>query len=348
MPLTNVNDLAELNPQTLIGFVRNLEYPGYELAEFFPDDFVQGNIAQFDKTQLAQEPAVQYRAWDTEAPIGDRQGIQRGFVQLPPLSKKKLLTEEQSLKLRAIELQDWSAYTRQIYDDLSNLTDGVQARWEIDRGALLNTGALTVTGVDGWTVSVDYGVPSGNKPTAGVLWSNTASADIISDLMTWRGTYRTLNRGLSPGLILIGEAVLPYLLQNAALRASMYYGAPNTGPSVLKFADIQNELAAHGLPPIRVITSQATESNGTTAPVFPQNKVVFLPPGGKAGVTSKGVTGAATGLLASGTLKLNEAPGIVGLTWEENDPARRFNLIDACGMPMLGNPNLIFIAQVAA
>lgn len=49
MPLTNVNDLAELNPQTLVGFVRNLEYPGYELAEFFPDDFVQGNIAQFER-----------------------------------------------------------------------------------------------------------------------------------------------------------------------------------------------------------------------------------------------------------------------------------------------------------
>jgi hypothetical protein len=55
------------------------------------------------------------------------------------------LTEEQSLKLRAIELNDWSAYVGQIYNDLANLTDGVQARWEIDRGALLNTGALTVT-----------------------------------------------------------------------------------------------------------------------------------------------------------------------------------------------------------
>jgi hypothetical protein len=94
MPLTNVNDLAELNPQTLVNFVRNLEYPGYELAEFFPDDLVQGNIAQFHKTQLAQEPAVQYRAWDTEAPIGDRQGVPRGLFLLPPLSRKKILTEE--------------------------------------------------------------------------------------------------------------------------------------------------------------------------------------------------------------------------------------------------------------
>jgi site-specific recombinase XerD len=54
---------------------------------------------------------------------------------------------------------------------------------------LLNTCALTVTVVDGWTVTVDYGVLSGNKPTAGVLWSNTGSADIISDLITWRTTY---------------------------------------------------------------------------------------------------------------------------------------------------------------
>jgi len=91
----------------------------------------------------------QYRAWDTEAPIGDRQGVPRGLFLLPPLSKKKILTEEQSLKLRAIELNDWSAYIGQIYNDLANLTDGLQARWEIDRGALLLKQVLALAVMDG-------------------------------------------------------------------------------------------------------------------------------------------------------------------------------------------------------
>lgn len=51
-------------------------------------------------------------------------------------------------------------------------------RWEALKGTLVvnypNAGSITV----------DYGIPAANFPTAGVLWSNTATADPIEDLWT--------------------------------------------------------------------------------------------------------------------------------------------------------------------
>lgn len=349
MPLTNLNDLVDLQPQTIQDFVRQLAYPQFELDEFFPELLVNDNIFRFDKTVIAQEPALEYRAWDSEAPVGDRQGVARGTAELPPLAKKKLMTEEQRLKLRAIERSDWSAYIDQIYADLDNLVSGTYARWEIDRGALLSTGQLNVTGANGWIVNVNYGVPGGNIVTASTLWSDIANADIINNLKTWVTAYKTQNRGLAPGLILISEAVMGYMLRNNALRASMYFGSPNSGPSLLREADILEEFRANGLPPFRVINSQATKADGTTDFVLPQNKIVMLPPTGtNIGYTAKGVTGAALDMVSNGTIKLNEAPGIIGLTWAEDDPAQRWNMVDACGMPVLANPSLLFIGTVAA
>lgn len=343
---TSINDLRV--PELITNYVRALEYPQYQLDEYFPEKLVRTNFYQWDKTQLLQEPAVSYRPPDVESPLGARQGVQRGMVELPLLGKKKLMTEEMKLKRLALETGDYTDYLAQIEDDLTNLTQGVQGRWEIDRGTLLSTGALTVKGVDGFTVSVDYSVPGGNIVSAGTAWSDTANADIIANVRTWQTAYRAANRGLSPGLMLIGESVLTYILKNSALRSLMYYGAPNTGPSTLRVNDVQAELQANGLPPFRVITSQATDENGTTSTVFPQNKVIFLPPTGTpVGYTAKGVTGSALDMVDKRAIRLQEAPGIVGLTWEESDPARRFNMVDACGMPVLSNPNLLFIATVA-
>lgn len=348
MTLTNLNDIPDLAPQTIQDFVRKLEYPQFQLAEYFPDLLINNNIYRFDKTTLVNEPAVEYRSWDAETPIGSRQGVARGTAELPPLGKKKLMTEEQTLKLQAIQANgDWSAYIDQIYADLDNLNSGLAARWEIDRGALLSTGALTVKAASGWQVSVDYGVPNGNIVTAGTLWSSISTADPIGNLKTWVSAYKAQNRGLAPGEILISDTVQGYLLRNDKLRASMYYGS--SAPTTLRLADVQNEFAAQGLPPFRVIDSQATKPDGTTDYVLPQNKIIMLPPRGtNIGYTAKGVTGSALNMVRAGTMKLNEAPGVVGLTWEENDPAQRWNMIDACGMPVLSNPNLLFIATVAA
>lgn len=347
MANVNINDLV--TPQLIQGFVRNLEYPGFELSPYFPDETVQGFTYRYDTTQLSAEPAIGYRAWDTEAPIRDRQGVTRASQELPPLSAKKLMTEEQYLKYQALQTGDWSAYIEQIYNDLENLVGGIQSQWELNRGTLLSTGSLTINDDRGNAIAtLNYNVPGGNIVTAGTLWSSTGNADPISDLTTWVATYKAANRGMAPGEILISETIAGYLVRNVAI-ASALFPVSGSAPTVVARDSVNAYFQANGLPPFRVISAQATKNDGTVDYVLPQNKVIFVPPRGiNVGRTVKGVTASATGLVNSGTLSLAEAPGIVGLTWEQDDPARRFNMVDACGMPVLTQPSMLFIATVGA
>jgi hypothetical protein len=46
-------------------------------------------------------------------------------------------------------------------------------------------GELTLTYPTGSSLYINYGLPSGHKPTAGTLWTTTATADPISDLSSW-------------------------------------------------------------------------------------------------------------------------------------------------------------------
>jgi hypothetical protein len=340
---TNLDDAVL--PQVITDFVRQLQFPNYELDEFFPGRSVLSNEFRWDSTLLKQEPAVRYRAWDTEVEIGDRQAPTRASQELPPLGKKKIMTEEQQLKLQAMQFQDWTGYISQIYADVENLTDGVNARWEIDRGALLSSGSLTIQG-NGYTAQIDYPVPSGNKVTAGTLWSDVVNSDPISDLKAWVVAYRLQNRGMSPGLILISDVVATYMLRNHSLRTAIY-PIGGLGPTVLDVEAVQNQFRANSLPPFRIINSQATDENGNFNFVLAQNKLIMVPSNGNdIGYTVTGVTGSALGMVNKGTMELAEAPGLVGLTWDEDDPPRRFNMIDGCGMPVLSNPNLLFIATV--
>lgn len=342
---TSINDLPQ--PAELTAFARSLIFANYELEEFLPEIGWQGTSYRFNTTELGQAPAVRYRAWDTEAPISDRPGVTRSTQELPPLAEKKILTEEEFLKLEAMKTGDWSAVITQIYNDIENLVEGVKARWELDRGELLGSGALTVR-YPKTQETVTYPVPAGNKPTATTLWSDVATADIVTQLKAFVTAYKVENRGLAPGVILIPDAVAGLMMRNQALRSLIYHVSGSTAPSTTSFDRIQDELRAHSLPPMRVINSQATDTDGTYKYVLPQNKIVLLPAGRPVGATVKGTTGAALGLVQENTLELSDAPGIVAMSWDSNDPPRRFNMVDACGMPVLSSAKQLFIAQVLA
>lgn len=334
--------------EELTTFARELRFADYELAEFFPDELLLGTKWRFDTSELNQSPAIRYAAWDTAAPITGRQGVSVAEQALPPLREKKTIGEEEEIYLRALQTGDWSEYIQRIYDDIRNLVDAAEARWELDRGTLLGTGTLPVQMNEGPNPIIDYNVPSGNKPTAPVWWTDIANADLITQLKTYVASYKTANRGLAPGAILIPDVIAGLMMRNQALRSIIYNIPGSSAPSTLSFDRIGDELRAHGLPPIRVINSQATDTDGTYKYVMPQDKIVMIPSRGSVGATVKGVTGAALGMAREGTIPTNQAPGLVGLTWEENDPPRRFNMVDGCGMPVLRDERKLFIVKVVA
>jgi hypothetical protein len=349
--------LEDLNNKAFVtDFVRLLQFPQFTLGQFFPDEKIAGIQYRWNSTSLYQEPAITYKAWDTETTIGSRPGVSRKSAELPPLGKKKIMTEEHTIRLEALQTGEWGPYVATAFDDITNLTEGAHARWEFDRATLLSTGALTVSGPSNgtspaWTQSISYGVPGGNIVTASPLWTSTSTADPLLDFETWCAAYAILNRGLRPGVCLISRAIAANILRNAALRALLYYGAPNTGPSVLPLGAVNEELAARNLPRLVIVDEQATASDGTFGYVLPQNKAILLPDpatGLFVGRTVQGITAEALGMVPAGSNVSIDNAGLVGSSWMNpgGDPPVRFNKVNGTGMPVISNPNLLMIATV--
>lgn len=334
-----------INPVEVIGFVRSTyeKLSGqYQLGSLFPDQNIGKNEFRTLVDTRVPVAAAKYRAWDTEAPFANRQGVGRKRWEIPPITIKMIMGEEHELQFRAYDRQDFGPIIEQLYDDLGNLTESLVTTAEILRGEVLSTGTVTVRFVDGTTQVIDYGVKAEHKVTAGTLWSDPA-ADVIGDIATYVGVYKLTNKGRAPGAIAISTRILGYLLRNTGFRTLL--GTTLGIPSVVTLAAIQGELQAKGLPPLVVIDEQIADTTGTVANALPDNKAIFLPDG-PVGKTFHGVTPAALGMVDDDVIQRGVAPGIIGQVWKEHDPYSRFSLVEGIFLPAVGNPNDLLIATV--
>lgn len=351
--MANINDL--ITPLTATGYARKtyeIAFPDLGVLDFlFPTVTRPDNIWKWDTSTLVDEPAISYIAFDTELPIGSRQGLSKAETELPPFGKKKILTGEHRLKLEAIKRNgDYSEMVDEIYADIKNLVRGARNRHLIDKGTLLTTGELAVEGqtigaAPEFTMNVDYNIDNSHFVTASPLWSSVSTADPLLNVWTWEQAYAGFTNGQKPAAWLINQTIQNLLMRNVAFRDSLYGPFSSTAPSVLTPEQINSVMQSRGLAPFRVIDAKATDESGTKVDVIDQTKIVAVPASGL-GNMALGTTPEALGMVESGTITSNEAAGIVGLSWQENDPARRFNAVTGVGMPVFENPNLLMVATV--
>ncbi|MEK4879484.1 MULTISPECIES: major capsid protein [Paenibacillus] len=97
-----------------------------------------------------------------------------------------------------------------------NLNQRLETRFEWMRWQSL-TGSLVVPATATMPArTINYGVPSNNKPTAAVLWSNVATADPLADIDLWVLKFR--GSGARPVKIVVNKQIDIYLKANAKIR----------------------------------------------------------------------------------------------------------------------------------
>lgn len=344
-----VYDSAVL-PDDLTEFVRNVPTPSnLLLGQYLPDDHVDTN--QVDTGTLTQTNRLaRFRVWDGPLHRAQRDSATVKSIKLPPLSDSRVIGELERLKMEFARTggtrQD--VFVNAIYNEATQLTRYVQNRMELARGDVLMDGVFTMLSANGEpALAVDYGVPGGNLVTAGTLWSTTATADPLADLTTWVTAYNTLN-GFDPGGMIITKSVLNFLLLNVPLRSAS--GSLLGAPTILTRAQLDGLLSAHQLPPIVAVYDTRFDLDGVSTRVTATNKVVFLPPEGQQlGRTVWGITATALELVnaAEADLSFEQAPGIVGVVVKEGPPFQEFTFVDACGIPVIDQPNYLMVATVA-
>lgn len=336
-----------VTPATLTGFVRELPSPAnWILNRFLPDREVRDIEAAIEQVTRTNR-AAKFRAYDAETPIGRRDSFRRDRVLLPPIGEKLIVTEWERLQLERIRSggDTTEATADAIYDDAETITRHVRARMELARGDVLADGRFTLTGENGLTLEADYGLDPSHSVAAAVVWSNHATAEVLSELRSWADTY-TDDAGEPPGFIVTSRTVVSNMLQSNEIRQLVSSLAGT--PSIVTRAQLNAVLEAHGLPAIVEYDARIDVDGAATRPIA-NDLLVFLPSDpASLGSTVWGIT--AEGLeLAGGSnpsIEFEDAPGLVGVVQTEGDPLKVMTKVTGVGMPVIADPNKLFVADV--
>jgi hypothetical protein len=337
-----------ITPAELTGYVRagaqDWARNQFSLARWLPNNPIDDLDFRFTRGGEGLIEAASFRAYDAESPIGSRPGVIRVSGELPPISRKIRLGEYDRLRQRKLDDRIRGA----LMTDAERMVKSIMARMELARGDALVNGAVTID-ENGLIVEADFGRSGSMSVAPATLWSDIATATPLTDLLTWRETYITTN-GELPGSIVTSTRVLNYLLRNEEIRqlAATALGTPTlVAPGMLG-----QVFEAHGLPPIYTYDAQV-KVNGAAEKIIDDDKLLLLPTVGDAnspessdlGATLWGTTVEATSPKYS--IEMGEEPGIVAGSYEDEDPIALWTKASAIGLPILANPDLSMVADVA-
>lgn len=346
-----------IDPQTLQGFVRALPQPDLTLSSWLPNQEVPDiefsytkALAGPDGNLLYDEDAAYYRAFDTEAPIARRSGTANQFSaqpklrgQIPPLSLKIRLGEEERLRMDALRTGNFGPIIDQIFDDVARLTRAIQARVELARAQAITTGTVTIA-ENGVTGFMDFGMPSGNKPVAPTVWTDPAAL-VIDDALGWQQYYINTN-GEPPAHFLCSSRVISALLRNTQIKNLAGGLAPT--PNIVTPETVAAVFRAYGLP-VPEAYDVRLKVEGVAQRLMPENMMLIMPRQGDArlGKTFYGVTAEALELQAEGKIVARQAPGLVAVIDKTFDPVSTWTKVAGVAVPVLTGPSLIMPVTVA-
>jgi len=180
--------------------------------------------------------------------------------------------------------------------------------------------------------------------TAATVWSNYAASTHVDDILSWIDVYVDTN-GYAPGSIQMSTTVFRHLQKSEQIIGLAF---PNGTVNVarVKASVVREILLDEGIPPIELFDARAINAAGTTARITPEDKILFLPPAGvQLGSTLWGVTleaqEAEYGIAAGAQAGL-----VVGAFKQKTTPIRVYTIGSAIGIPIVGNPDATFVADV--
>lgn len=338
-----------VDPIFLTGFVREVPTPSVlALSQFLPDRMIGNVEAAIDQVTKTNRAAM-FRSWDTETPIGQRDSFSRSKIKLPPIGEKLPVAEEETLMLERVRTggDNRNGYVEAIYNDASILVNNVRRRMELARGDALVDGKFTLA-ENGLFLEADFGVPAGHKVTAGILWSDHADATPLLDIKGWIDTYVDAN-GERPGRILTSNTIVNNLLLSAEIRDLFTLnGGLNGNPNLVTDEQLNRVMQAHKIPPIFEYNTKVNVG-GSNVRVIPDDRFIMLPANASdLGYTAWGIS--AEALVLAGVdnprLAFSDLPGIIGVVMKDGDPVQTWTKVTAVGMPLITDPNRLFVADV--
>jgi hypothetical protein len=331
-----------------VGF--NVTRPNDPIDGLFGDERTNNLVAKWQS--IASEYQIpmmaQFHGFDTEAqttfrvPV-DTHNIEKGLIKVK-MNQSERLRELTRSGVQNDEMLDY------VLNDGIRLADQVVTRTKVAKNELMASGKVTIK-ENNLNLTVDYGVPSANvgynldlSTTADIgaqiqkiIDDASAQGITITGMMTSRKNITKMRNNTKFQQAINGNIASGAIVRNTAMRAFLEeeYGITTIIENDLTYG-ASSKIGADGRPVI------------TTARYFPENKVTFFAtnPGGRMGV---GLWGDPPEVDAGQFMSVNGSgvsPFVYVSQWMETDPAVLWTKASGLFMPVLYNPNSLFIATV--
>jgi hypothetical protein len=338
---------APVNPTDLTAFVREVPTPGdATFLNAFPRRDLTTNTINWAEITKTNRTA-RFRSFDGRIHVSERDAGSDRSVNLLPLGSSIGVGEYERLQLEFARTggTQTAALANAVYNDAESLTNEVLNRLDQAWGDVLTDGVLTIN-EEGFQGEADFGVPANHKVAPSTLWTNTGTAKALTDYLAWNDTYAATN-GVVPGAARVSQRVARLFQTNAEVVAAVH---GTTGRTRVTLQQLNDLLASEGLAPIEILPIKRYDVDGTTVPVFADDRILFTPENlGDLGYTAWGVSATALELVGSAQadLTFQNASGIVGVVLKEGPPFRQTTFVDAVAMPVLADARRLMVADVA-
>lgn len=346
--------LGMLQPADLISTGFQISRPADPLEGLFDDQQTNNLVATYHTiaSQYQIPQMAQFHAFDTPAqksigaPI-DEHNVEKGLI------KVKRSTSELLRQLLGRGVTVEAELYNYVTDFAAELADQVVTRAKVARAEVMATGKMSIkeNGID---ITVDYGVPSANLAMTldfgdgaassipdqiQTIVDNAADAGVtITGIVTSRSVLTKLRQNAAVQKLINGVNMTGVLVSNAALRAWLEdeYGITQVITDDLSYSTPYT-LDANGRPQV------------SSKRYFPKNVVSFFGTsnGMKLGSSLWGIPPEqeiAQYYQSAGTS--TQSPYVFMSQWAETDPAILWTKASALYIPVLYNPNGLYVATV--
>lgn len=335
-----------------LNFPFNPARPNEPIDQLFIDeqnDNLKARWASLASEQLIPKMA-KYHAFDTESnktvrPVLSNHEIEKGLIKVKLNQSESLLEAMQNGVTVPDRLLDY------VFNDARTLAEQVKTRTLVAKYEIMATGKVTI-GENNLKLSVDFGVGSDQKGYTINMDSSANPFDAIEAI---------INAAKAKGVIINGMMTsrknITKMRQNAkvqtAINGSAAVGATVRRSSLIDYLatefGIERVIEADGIynPDNEAFTASTSVPSISTLRYFPENKITFFASNanGRIGAGLWGVPPAVLNKLIA-TQGSSEGRYIYIDQWTEHDPAVLWTRASAVFIPILINPDSLFIADV--
>ena len=322
------------------------------IDRLFGDTKTENLVAEWES--IAAEYGIpmmaQFHGFDTEAqktfrvPI-DSHNIEKGLI------KVKINQSERLRQLATKGVVNEDALYNYVLDDGIRLADQVVTRTKVAKNELMATGKITIK-ENNLDLTVDYGVPTAQtqyvldfneqadiaSQIQAILDDAIAKGVTINGMLTSRKNISKIRRNAALQKAINGNVGAGALISNAALDA---YFATEFGITTIITNDLTYGASAEIGEDERPVI--------TTKKYYPENKVTFFATNPN-GILGTGLWGNPPEVDAARFYQVgtNEvSPYVYIMQWMETDPAVLWTKASGLFMPVLYNPDSLFIATIS-